>query len=234
MIKNKLKLGLFVLVVFSVFGVINYVSAADLVWSADTNITIGVNDYVIVSGSAATTLNVGSSSITVTVPASSTFTLRSDAGYIFSTSPSTGTETCSGSQTLTITGAATSVEITPTTTVCRINSAGGGGGSSYVPPVVTSVVTLAVPAVPATPAVSASVVKFTTTKAITTKSTKPIVLNLQSGLNTALGLNLKLDGSFGPKTRDGVKQFQKTIKGLKVDGIPGKNTLKALNNALGL
>ena len=41
------------------------------------------------------------------------------------------------------------------------------------------------------------------------------------------GQNLVVDGNFGPKTRDAVKDFQ-TSKGLTVDGIVGAETWTAL------
>ena len=53
---------------------------------------------------------------------------------------------------------------------------------------------------------------------------------LQTVLNQ-LGINVgKIDGIMGPRTRKGIREFQ-NIFGLKVDGIPGKNTWNVLNKA---
>lgn len=52
------------------------------------------------------------------------------------------------------------------------------------------------------------------------------VANLQTLLNEN-GDDLKADGDFGTKTRAAVREYQKR-KGLKVDGIAGKNTVTAL------
>ena len=49
---------------------------------------------------------------------------------------------------------------------------------------------------------------------------------MQSRLK-AKGFNLTLDGIFGKQTEKAVKEFQK-LKGLKVDGIVGKNTINEL------
>ncbi len=44
-----------------------------------------------------------------------------------------------------------------------------------------------------------------------------------------LGYTIDVDGAYGPGTARVVKQFQKDTEGLKVDGMAGPNTLKALN-----
>ena len=57
----------------------------------------------------------------------------------------------------------------------------------------------------------------------------PDVLELQSKL-VKLGYNLgKVDGIYGPKTEGAVRNFQKD-HGLKVDGLAGAQTIKALSN----
>jgi peptidoglycan hydrolase-like protein with peptidoglycan-binding domain len=52
------------------------------------------------------------------------------------------------------------------------------------------------------------------------------VREVQAALNRA-GATLKIDGDFGPSTRDAVKVFQKA-KGLKVDGVVGPATMKLI------
>ena len=62
-------------------------------------------------------------------------------------------------------------------------------------------------------------------------STGETVRFLQQSL-TKLGYPLgTIDAIFGPKTEAAVKAFQK-VKGLVVDGIVGKNTWAAIDNAL--
>jgi peptidoglycan hydrolase-like protein with peptidoglycan-binding domain len=56
------------------------------------------------------------------------------------------------------------------------------------------------------------------------------VESLQRALNEKLGTHLKVDGKFGPKTLDAVKDYQKS-QGLKVDGIVGKDTKGAFAGA---
>jgi hypothetical protein len=55
----------------------------------------------------------------------------------------------------------------------------------------------------------------------------PLVVHLQQRLNE-LGASLKLDGSFGARTADAVRSFQRNA-GLKSDGIVGPRTWEALN-----
>jgi hypothetical protein len=58
------------------------------------------------------------------------------------------------------------------------------------------------------------------------------VEELQRNLNLVLALDIDVDGIFGKDTRAAVMEFQRS-KGLEVDGIAGRNTLKALNAAVG-
>jgi len=57
------------------------------------------------------------------------------------------------------------------------------------------------------------------------------VKELQQCLNKILGINLEVDGKFGDKTLEAVKQFQSKY-GLTVDGIAGKNTNNKINSLL--
>lgn len=57
------------------------------------------------------------------------------------------------------------------------------------------------------------------------------VRELQTALNST-GANLGVDGDFGPRTRNAVRDFQRA-NNLTVDGVVGPNTLRALHGASG-
>lgn len=131
MIKNKLKISLFVLGFLALaFVGAGVVHAADLTWSSDTTVTINGNDYIIRSGSEATSLVVNSTNLVVVVPSSSTFTLASEDGY---TMPNTQglIETCSGLvSTLAFPGSGT-ITITPyAAKACNQTATGGSSRST--------------------------------------------------------------------------------------------------------
>jgi hypothetical protein len=108
--------------------------AAALTYSADTSVAIGANNYVILSGSEATTVTIGSTTLTVTVPSGSTFTFKSPDRFVLPNSANLP-QTCSASDNiLTVAGPQTSLVITPDpTTVCTVSASGGGGGGGGGP-----------------------------------------------------------------------------------------------------
>ncbi len=57
------------------------------------------------------------------------------------------------------------------------------------------------------------------------------VMELQYSLNLLMGTDLNVDGIYGTKTVDAVKQFQ-SYYGLKADGIAGQNTNNKINELL--
>ena len=110
--------------------------AADLSWTSDTNVTINGDTYVISSPSEATSAEIAATTLTVTVPSGSTFTLISNDRYLLTNDQSI-LQNCSGGQnSITIAGAQT-VVITPnngsTCTTTGTGSGGGGGGGSSTP-----------------------------------------------------------------------------------------------------
>ena len=135
-----------------VFGLLlaGSVRAADLTYDADTIVTIGSENYTIISGSGATSLVVGTSSITVVVPASSTFTFRSSNKRVLNNDQNVTTICTSDYSQIALTGGI-SIIITPTanSTCTSGGGTGGGGGggsgsptppSDTTPPTNTSVV----------------------------------------------------------------------------------------------
>jgi len=145
-------LGLLIVAIFAVFGLANSANAAALTWSANETVDLSDPDVnlTIASGSAATSLVVGTGSIAVVVPNGSVFTVTSASRDLGVTGDSSSevTNTCnSGTATVEVYGGAVAdtVTITPTATQCDEGSSegggggGGGGGGSTPPPVVPPV-----------------------------------------------------------------------------------------------
>src|SRR3989344_4589255 len=112
--------------------------AANLEYSVDTNVTFtdtAIN-FVIQSGSSATTLVVNATTVVVTVPLSDSFTVVSSNRSLATTGESVDsvtTATCNGvnAQTVVIAapaGGAEVITITPGSSACSSGSGGGGGG----------------------------------------------------------------------------------------------------------
>ena len=142
---KKLKISLLLFAVLALALSTGFVAnAADLTFSADAVVTVNSNNYTITSGSAATSIVVGATTLTVTVPDGSQLGLVSLDRYQLNNDSSI-TQTCSGSSnSMTITGPKT-VIVTPAATACTLTasgglvSSGGGGGGGGVggSPVVT-------------------------------------------------------------------------------------------------
>ncbi|MFA5791914.1 MAG: peptidoglycan-binding domain-containing protein [Candidatus Paceibacterota bacterium] len=139
---KKLKLGLLIAVLSLVVG-ISSVNAADLTWSNDTTVTIGADNYTIYGGSAATSMVVNATTLVVTVPALSTFTLASSSRFVLNNNASITPGCTFALSNLTVNGSVTAgaVTITPdTATTCTVAGGGGGGApADTTPPTGTSV-----------------------------------------------------------------------------------------------
>ena len=245
MIKDKIKIGLFI-VMLAIFGLVGFAYAADLTWTADSIVALSspAINLTISSGSTATSLVVNTGTVVVTVPASGTFTISSADRMLLSTGEDQFgviNTTCSSGlvSTMAITAPSTgseSITITPATNQCTTGSGGGGsgsgGGGTYTPPPVTTPPTVTPPTVP-TPTNITFPTDITFTKAVNVGSSKVQIKNLQKVLNVALGdalkIKLKEDGKWGAKTSAAIRQFQKASKITPVNGVVGAKTRAALN-----
>jgi len=142
---KKLKIGLFVFTVlmFGFLGAQSAYAVAALHWDADTTVTINSNNYTIETDSEATSIVVGATTLTVVVPASSTFTLSSVVGFDLAPDGSDAVEACTGyERSAAYTGSGTVVYTPTDTKMCGSPTGGSGnhsGGGSSTPPVVPPV-----------------------------------------------------------------------------------------------
>ncbi len=233
MIKNNIKLAVTtVAVLITVIisgGAVNAVVANVLNFNADTTLTINSNNYTILNGSMATTMAVGATTLTVTVPDSQTFTLVSPTGYSLSGNGGVA-ESCSATHAsvLTITGPDTLVItfdpnpvscISPAQVVAPappvIGSGGGGGGGQAVTTPSTqqssqnsSVTTGSNTGTSAQPQVDQLIASTTL------GSTGDSVKSLQQHLKD-LGFFPKttnVTGYYGPVTQNAVKKYQASLQ----------------------
>ena len=117
-------------------------SAQALNWTNATTVTINSENYTIAAGSAATSMTVGATTLTVTVPSGSTFTLQALTSqtsngfrHLLNNDQVISQQCSSTMNQLAVTGPV-SVVITPdSTTSCVVSNApsGGGGGATGGP-----------------------------------------------------------------------------------------------------
>src|SRR3989344_292947 len=138
---NKLKFGLIVLVALVAFGVGADANPQALSWTANQTVDLSDPDIdlTIVSGSAATSLVVGTGTIQVIIPNASVFTVTSASRSLVASGMTTSgvTDSCvAGTMTTIITGAAAgeTITVTPGSSACgsggTSGTGGGGSGSS--------------------------------------------------------------------------------------------------------
>jgi hypothetical protein len=111
--------------------------ATDITFDEDTTVTLGSHDYVILAGSQATTMDVGATTVTVTVPSASTFTFQSPDRHLLNNNAGIARTCTLIDNRLAIIGSQTNVLITPdSTTLCTIattdtdTSSSGSSGDS--------------------------------------------------------------------------------------------------------
>lgn len=129
------KIGLTTLILFA--AGINSTFAANLEWSADTNYNLSSSGITIkvISGSKADSLIVGTSTITVSITAPDTFTIRSDNRYNLSNDAGAAF-TCGSTYSELVISTSGTVVVTPTANICdeSANTSGSGGGGDNQPP----------------------------------------------------------------------------------------------------
>jgi hypothetical protein len=227
------------------------------------------NDVSLVSGNAIFTVNsieldvtgsnsviesaiVGSTALTISVPAGSTFQVDAPNGNVIAVSPAgllNTLITCAPglSRVQYTSGTATTIVLTPSTSTCTSPGGGGGGGSSSgssggggggttTHPTTPPVVTVTVPTSnPATPPAQAAV---TFIRSLGTGAKGADVLQLQKYLNThGATVSMKGAGSlghegtvFGPATRAALAKFQKAHGISPATGFFGPLTRAYLNS----
>jgi hypothetical protein len=115
---------IFLITVFSLAVGVNYVRAADLNFTDNTNIALGVGTFVIQAGSVATSVVVGgtnNTTLAITVPISGTLTLISPDKYIL-TNDQNLTQNCTSSQNSVVVIGGTTVTFTPSSTICTVTA----------------------------------------------------------------------------------------------------------------
>lgn len=242
---KKIKLSLFIVIFSLTSGIGSARATGDLVYSDNTNVTIGSANYVIGAGSEATSVVVDTGALTVVVPSGSTFAFISESKYVLNNNAGIS-QACGATQnSITITGPKTVVITPDVSSGCVVAQGGGGRGVLSTPPTVpvTPVVSAVVCSVGQTfdkvtgakcnVFSSSSVASYKTynfgTKVLKNGSKGEAVKELQRFLNYKLNLGLVIDGKLGPKTIKVIKQWQKD-NGLVADGLVGPKT-KAMMNA---
>jgi hypothetical protein len=116
--------------------------AADLNYSIDTTIIVNGLTVTVKANSTATSLVIGTNSLTVAVPAGGQFRLVSSNRYTFASDDPTIGENCTGTDNSITVSQNKTVVITPSSTICTAgtpgivvtpSSGGGGGGASSAP-----------------------------------------------------------------------------------------------------
>ena len=232
---KKIKISLLFMFLLFVVGV-NNTYAIDLTFSTDSNIVINGRSYVIQAGSTATSISVDTNTITVVVPISSVFILKSstrdalnnDLGIPQICDSVQSSINVSGPNTVTITPSATPcVSVAASSGLASTSSSGVSSGTSNN---ITSSNNTAVNARTIDTTSSASLVSKipATPDTIDPSKTKPffpLVLKIQNPKYNFGNTTLK-NGSTG----EAVKELQRFLNdqmnlGVKVDGKLGPKTI---------
>ena len=216
-----------VILIISIFVFISYVvkvDAADLIFETDTTITIGTKDYIIASGSTATSFTVDTTFISITMPSNAILTFKSPDKYILNNTY--GSVNCEANNSVLILNQTGTFTITPDTN--SVWNSGGGtvsAGSSpsnsnsvvtsliiepvVIPPILSNIFSDKVNEVSASKITNTAPIYNLGNSVLKNGSKGESVKELQKFLNNKLNLNLKIDGKLGPKTISVIKKWQK-------------------------
>lgn len=231
--RNLNRVAILTSLILFVFG-ITFANAASLNFTNATNVLINGNTYVISAGSGATSMTTDTSTLTVTVPGGSTFTLSSANGYTLNTNASLVSTCSSGVSSILIDGNITpsTIIITPsvtstcpgTTQVSTTSGSGyvGVGSKTSTNTTTTNNNTSTTSTTDTSTNSGPSTYNFGT--AVLKNGSKGVaVKELQRFLNNTMKLGLVIDGKLGPKTIAVIKKWQKA-HGLVADGLVGPKT----------
>lgn len=221
---------------FTVFGFVGFVNAADLNWSVDQTIDLTSPDIdlTVSAGSEATSLVVNAGDINVVLGAGNVFTVTPVSGglSVAGNTTTTVSNVCTGGiSTATLTGGAggETITITPTGVVCVTPSTGGGSSSgSRAKPKITTPPIVVPPTTITTPVTGEACSYNLGMETLKNGSRGAAVMELQKFLNATMNLGLVVDGALGPKTIAVMMQWQ-NANGLVSDGLIGPMTKAKIN-----
>lgn len=256
---KKIKIGLLISAL-ALFAFAGYVYATgDLIYSSDTTVTIGVNNYTIGTGSEATSVVVDSTTLTVTVPSGSQFMFSSPNRYALNNNQSVIQSCSNAANTITITGPLTVIVTPDATTTCTLGGSGtlvsggggGGGGGSVTTTTTTTTTTPALTVTNVAPTTTTSIpgctsnIGFSTTTGascagnttITTTTTPTIIAgcgNRTTGFSTATGVSCAGNAVANMSEIKTAYNFGKLVMKNGSNGESVKELQKFLNDKLGL
>ncbi len=130
--------------------------AAAVTYAVDTNVSLGGNTYIIKAGSNASSVVVGTDTITITTGATDSLTLDSNSRFLLNNNSVISSDCNADRNRLVVTANKTNVIVTPNTlSTCSINAnrgggggGGGGGGPTTTPPRASTTPTTTTPPAP--------------------------------------------------------------------------------------
>ena len=225
--QNKSKIIFLVIAVMFVFIGVNYVFAGDLNFTNDTDIVLGVGNFVIQAGSTANSVNVGGvddNTLSIVVPVNSSLTLISPDRYLLSNDQGLK-QNCSIINNSVVVDGPQTISFTPSSVICTTSITGAGiissGGKTKEVLQKTFKINSSI--------ITKNKRKYDFGLAVLKNGSKGnAVKELQRFFNDIMKLGLLVDGKLGSKTVLIIKKWQKA-HGLKTDGIVGTKTKIMMN-----